>query len=183
MKKKIQYFKIAILIFTILFLTFCSKDDENDFKPGEGIEFYSAQYRFPYSYGINYDSIILDTINLQLNAFIYYNDIIRYDTLNHIIDLSFPYDSISFCNVGVYGQLFVVTLDSDPVYCGFLWSGYSSVPCHWVAMYEPIEELHDLQKNQIKISLGYPNGEHFHGNDPRNNKEIFRRLLKDGKVK
>jgi hypothetical protein len=74
--------------------------------------------------------------------------------------------------------MFAITIDKNPVYCGFKWPVISSVPCNWVYIEEPYSELDNLKDNELILSFS---SESF--SDPRNDKRIVDRLLQDGKIK
>lgn len=74
--------------------------------------------------------------------------------------------------------MFVITVDKIPVYCGFKWPVISSVPCNWVYIVEPYEDLDHLADNEIV--LGFATGQY---KDPRLDRRIVGRLKADGKIK
>jgi hypothetical protein len=100
------------------------------------------------------------------------------------LNLTYSRDSFKsrIGQIGVYGKPFLVTLDSSKLYGGWFWTPISSIPCHRVVI-EPDCLFDSLDTNEIRIKLGYPDENHFKGEDPRNNKEIFDRPIEDGKAK
>ena len=140
---------------------------------------------------LTYQDINLEDAELIGEPIISYNQIISYDTTLHVMTLSFSQDSLKKRisssgvydkTVGIYGQPFIITLDSQKIYGGWFWTPVSSIPCHSVVIV--IDDLYDTSKpNQIRIKLGYPDENHYKGIDPRNNKKIVERLIKDNKVK
>jgi hypothetical protein len=100
-----------------------------------------------------------------------------YDTVQHKLTLDISHDSLKIGVANVYGRMFVVTIDSEPVYCGFKWPVISSVPCSWVYIAEPYYELDSLNDKEIVISFS---GQQQ--NDPRLDDRIVSRLKKDKKI-
>jgi len=133
---------------------------------------------------LTYQNFDIETAPLIDGPVIFYDDIISYDTTTHIIQLTIERDSLKkrIGQIGVYGKPFLITLDAAKMYGGWFWTPISSVPCHWVVI-EPDCLFDTLATNEIRIKCGYPTEEHFKGVDPRNNKTIFARLVKDGKAK
>jgi hypothetical protein len=144
---------------------------------GSGFEIYLTQ--IPYSHNLekDYSKIDFDTIALMEKPILLYDDLISYDTVNHKLKINIPNDSLKIGDAGVYGRMFVVTMDGDPVYCGFKWPVISSVPCNWVFIEEPYYDLDHLEDNEIIISFSsrqYP--------DPRLDPRIVERLGQDRKI-
>jgi hypothetical protein len=180
---------VYLSCFLVLICLSCNKDSNktltstssNDAKTNindekKGFEIYLSQTAKSYNETVNYSSLRLDTIRLENQPIISYDDIISVDTINYIINLKFSHDSISFKNVGVHGRLFIATLDSQPVFCGFLWVNISSIPCSWITMMEPYKPLDSLQENQIKIRPGVSSPNLIL------NRKMIDRLLQDGKI-
>ena len=138
-------------------------------------EIYVTKNRISYNFQTDYSTINLDTIELNDTPFLTSNEIESYDTVNHIINLKIPVDSLDFSDTPVYGQMFVVLVNKESVYCGFFWSAISSVPCQWIYMEDPNGPI-GLNDFQIKLSAGYPNQSFFLGNDPRNAPKVFEAL-------
>lgn len=179
----------SIIFFFFLFIG-CDRIHDilsnSDNKPnnvkGEGLFIYPAKVE--YTADLSYQNFNIDGVNIINDPIIIYNDIISYDTTSHILNLTYSRDSLKrkIGEIGVSGKPFLVTLDSSIIYGGWFWTPSSSIPCHWVVI-EPDCVFDSLKTNEIRIKLGYPNENHFIGEDPRNNREIFNRLIEDGKVK
>jgi hypothetical protein len=120
----------------------------------------------------------LDTIKLAETPILRYNDLIFYDTTNYKVTLGISHDSLRIGDAGVYGRMFVVTVDRIPTFCGFKWPVISSVPCNWVYIEEPFEALDNLQDNEVVLS--FSSGIY---SDPRMDIRILKRLKHDGKLK
>lgn len=178
-----------IIIFFFLFIGCDQVHDilsNSDNKPnnvkGEGLFIYQAKVE--YTADLSSQNFNIDGVNIINEPIIIYNDIISYDTTSHILNLTYSRDSLKrkIGEIGVSGKPFLVTLDSSIIYGGWFWTPLSSIPCHWVVI-EPDCLFDSPKTNEIRIRLGYPNENHFIGEDPRNNREIFDRLIEDGKVK
>ena len=133
---------------------------------------------------LTYQNFDIEEADLIGEPLVSYNQIISYDTSSHIITLSYSQDSLKnkIGQIGVYGKPFIVTLDSQKIYGGWFWTPISSIPCHSVVI-EPDDVFDTLKTNEIRIKLGYPDENQFKGIDPRNNRVIIDRLIKDKKVK
>ncbi len=155
-----------------------SSNQKSNFT-NEGLCIYAT--KFDINSDLTYQDINLKDAELIGEPIISCNQIISYDTNNHEITLSYSSDSLKKRIVqspaydkvvGVYGLPFIVTLDSEKIYGGWFWTPVSSIPCHSVViMLDNIFD--DLQTNEIKIQLGYPNKEQFKGINTRNNKKII----------
>jgi len=171
--------KLTIITLICLIVISCDKhNDDNKFDIGKGFELYLTVT--PYSHNLykDYSNINFDTILLANKPFLRYNDLIKYDTITNKLTLGISHDSLKIGNAGVYGRMFVVTIDKEPIYCGFKWPLFSSVPCNWVFIEEPYKSLDNLNDNEIVISF---NSSVY--KDPRMDKRIIGRLKTDGKIK
>ena len=167
---------IAILI--SLLATACENSDDKSFAIGEGFEIYLTVTPYSHNLYMDYNAVDFDTILLSDTPILRYNDLKNYDTITHKLTLGISHDSLRIGDAGVYGRMFVVTIDKIPIFCGFKWPVISSIPCNWVYIEEPYEDLDDLRDNELVISFSseiYP--------DPRTDNRIVNRLLHDGKIK
>ncbi|TLX75977.1 hypothetical protein E9993_07100 [Labilibacter sediminis] len=167
--------KTAHTIVTVLiFLTSCKKEVESYIH--SGLEIYSTKIPY-YSWNFDYNSVNLDTVQLSEVPVLHYSDLIKYDTLTHKLTLAISHDSLQIDNVMELGEVFVLTLNKEPIYCGFRWPmNYSNPPPPWVFIEEPLP-FDKLQENEIVISY-----ESTPAKDPRLDKRIIDRLKKDGKI-
>ena len=158
-----------------------NSDHKSNHEKGEGLCIYLTKVE--YTSDLSYQNFDIESVPILGNPIISYDDIISYDTTSHIVKLSFSRDSLKskLGQIGVYGTPFLVILDSSKIYGGWFWTSLSSIPCHWVVI-ETDCLFDSLKTNEIRIILGYPNEDHFRGEDPRNNKKIFDRLVEDGKA-
>ena len=169
------------LIITILFclLTIaCEKGDNKNYAIGEGFEIYLTITPYSHNLYMDYSTVDFDTISLSDTPILRYNDLKKYDTINHKLVLGISHDSLRIGDAGVYGRMFVVTIDKDPIFCGFKWPVISSVPCNWVYIEEPYYELDNLKENELVFSFS---SEIY--SDPRTDDRIIGRLLYDGKIR
>ncbi len=169
-------YKYFIFIF-LLVLTACGKNDvvsiTKNGKQGEGVCIYALDYhRLSLDYHID-----VSKISLPDKPLISYNDIEKYDTARHVLQVKKSVlDSLDF------PRAWVVTVDHKPVYGGWTFYNYMSSICSWVCVV-PDDTTDNLSPGEIKIDLGYPARKFFDGSDPRNNSLIINRLAEDNKIK
>jgi len=170
--------KITLTILIVLLLISCDKDNNDNHIPiDKGLEIYLTETLYSHNLEMNYSIVDFDTIVLSDTPILCYNDLLKYDTINHKLTLGISHDSLNIGDAGVYGRMFVVTIDKTPIYCGFKWPVISSIPCNWIYIMEPYEELDNLNDNEIVISFV---SEIYI--DPRLDKRIIDRLKIDGKI-
>ncbi|MDF1548838.1 MAG: hypothetical protein P1P88_13525 [Bacteroidales bacterium] len=172
-------FKLSLIVLFCLNLLSCEKNKVEPIYPiGEGFELYLTVAPYSSMPVFDYNTIDFDTIALFDSPLLRYNDLNKYDTISHKLTLNISHDSLNFGFSGVYGRMFVATIDKEPIYCGFFWPLNSSVPSNWVFIEEPYEELDHLNDNELVISFV---SEIY--SDPRLDKRITDRLKIDGKIK
>ena len=170
--------KLNNLFVLVILITGCSKNmQQTDWKIGEGMEFYITESPVSHSYSVDYSKLDLDLISLEDTPVIRYNDIKKYFKKDHTLELNITNDKILFGQTGINGKMFVVTLDKNPVYCGFYWPVYSSAICNYVFLQFPL--LTDGMQTSDKINLilantGVP--------DPRAHSGLMDRLKADDKL-
>jgi hypothetical protein len=162
---------------SILILS-CEKSDEKNFAIGEGFEIYLSVIPFSHNLYLDYNTVDFDTIQLSDTPILRYNDLKYYDTINHKLALRISHDSLRIGEAGVYGRMFVVTIDRIPIFCGFKWPVLSSVPCNWVYINEPYKDLYNLQGNELVLSFSSAIY-----SDPRTDIRIINRLKQDGMLR
>ncbi len=164
-------------LFLYLMLSGCNTENAKpDYKIGEGVEIYLAKNTNPFDYKIDYAEINLDTIQLQEVPIIRYNHIEKYVLTNHVAKLNVPAESINKFKPHVYGHMFVVTVNKQRVYCGFIFPSNSSAVPQWVMISEPME----AEKKENKLAIHFI---HQQQNlDPRSDNRIINRLRADGKL-
>lgn len=155
----------------------CDKIHCDNCAVGEGFEIYLTVIPYADNHALDYGKVDFDTILLEAKPILRYNDLLKYNTLTHKLTLGISHDALHIGDAGVYGRMFVVTVDSKPIYCGFKWPVFSSVPCNWVFIEEPYAGLHNLKDNEIVISFVSTQYD-----DPRSDKRIVDRLRADGKI-
>ena len=177
------YKSILLLLLSYLFIsTGCNTPDSPSQPPMyDGINFFLAENIAPSS-NLNYQYFSIDTVTLSAVPIIKYENIVAYDTVKHIINLSFNNDSLlqALGTVSVYGKAFVVVSGTVREYGGFFWTPISSVPCHIINLLLSWQPSDSLSANQIRISNGYG---YKPENDLRRNRDIIKRLVLDGKAR
>jgi hypothetical protein len=171
--------RIRILIITLVCtnLLSCETDPERSVDIGSGMEIYLTETPYTNQLDIDYSTMDFDTIVLAEIPMVRYNDIQHYDTVSHKVTLGISHDRLNIGDASVYGRMFVVTVDRQPIYCGFKWPVISSVSCNWVSIQEPMVELDHLKENEIVIS--FADGGQA---DPRMDTRLIDRLKADGKI-
>lgn len=168
----------TLFVLSCLLIISCVNDDEDPIpEKGTGFEIYLTEEPYMNNLLFDYSHVNFDTILLADEPMLYYSDLLMYDTVQHKLTLDISHDSLKIGVANVYGRMFVVTIDSEPVYCGFKWPVISSVPCSWVYIAEPYYELDSLNDKEIVISFS---GQQQ--NDPRLDDRIVSRLKKDKKI-
>lgn len=171
--------KITIIAAFCIFFVACEKvNTDSEFPIGKGFEIYLTEYPYIDNLDMDYSKIDFDTISLSDSPILQYNDLLNYDTITHKLTLAITHDALNIGDAGVYGRMFVVTIDKVPVYCGFKWIVISSIPCNWVYIEEPYQELDNLGNKEIVIRFNS-----WQYNDPRLDNRIIDRLKKDGKIR
>jgi hypothetical protein len=167
---------IYFLLSSLLISGCDSSQPKPDVPIGQGVEIYLAQQVNPFKWDTDYSQVNLDTIQLQPQPFLSYNQIKAYNPETHTATLTIALEKLSGYQPNVYGHMFVVTVDSKRKYCGFIQPLYSSAFLHWIVINEPLEA--EGKDKNLKI--------HFNAQaanqDPRNKPEIIARLRKDGKL-
>ncbi len=170
---------MTFAVLASLLIVSCEKSpNDGKVEVGKGFEIYLTTTPYSNNLDMDYSLVNIDTIALEDTPILRYNDLVSYDTTNHKITLRISHDSLKIGDAGVYGRMFVVTIDKNPIYVGFKWPVISSVSCSWVYIEEPYAELDNLNDNEIVISCS--------SNvlaDPRLDKRIVDRLKTDGKIK
>jgi hypothetical protein len=170
--------KIYVYVIFIILSAGCSKNvQQTDWKIGEGIEFYLTEIPVSHSYLVDYSKLDLDLIPLEGTPLIRYNDIKNYFKKDHTVELNITNDKISLGQTGINGKMFIVTLDKNPVYCGFYWPVYSSAACNYVFLQFPLPADGMQPSNKINLTLtntGVP--------DLKAHSGLMDRLKSDGKI-
>jgi hypothetical protein len=181
--KTLKFAPAIMIVLSLITLTQLSCTEETNIESIKSGDFgiFLTKNQIGYDSSIDYSQIKLDTIEFEETPFLTLEDIESYDTVNHVINLSKSKNDLTFPSPYVFGQMFVVVVDNEPLYCGFFWSIMSSIPCNWIYIEDP-NELNGISENQIQINAGYPDSSHFHGNDPRKNPIIYNLLSELGKL-
>ncbi|MEN8229181.1 MAG: hypothetical protein ABFS38_13565 [Bacteroidota bacterium] len=173
---------IPVLIGLLLISCDCNDDD---IQPNAGFEIFRVDTPYFHDIQKDYSTLDLDTIALEETPLLRYDDILKYDTGSHKLTLGISHDSLKIMELSFdekYSSMFMVTLDNDPIYCGWFWNGGFSRPVNWVYIDEPHYEIDSLEDNEIDIKFHYQSDYWQKDPDPRLNPRIFERLAKDGKI-
>ncbi|MEI6308646.1 MAG: hypothetical protein WCP58_03260 [bacterium] len=123
----------------------------------------------------------LSHLELEVEPILSNEDIVTYTQATHEIVLTASAaERIQSLRPPTSGLAFAVCVDSQPVYAGAFWPGYSSQSYDGVAI-DPI--LVSKERPVIQIQLGYPGSDFFQGEDPRSDPRVLKALQEDGKLK
>ncbi len=111
-------------------------------------------------------------------------DIVAYSPRTHAIRLTPEgYARVAQLRVPTSGVPFQVRVGSETIYAGAFWPLYSSQSYDGVVIKVPLmSNSANGSDHTMRITLGYPGGEFFHGPDPRSDPRIFRALEQAGKL-
>lgn len=108
------------------------------------------------------------------------DDIVSYAWDTHEIRLTdAAFARVMALQVPMSGLPFVARVDGERVYAGAFWTPLSSMSHDGVT----ILLLPGSQGPVIRIELGYPGANFFHGNDPRANPQVRKALERAGKLR
>lgn len=173
-----------IFLVCAIFLFACEKNFEIGMLGGRGVEFYVSQNSLSLNEAITaYNTIQLDTITVNNEPFISYNDILLYDSATYTFTVSFSKYGEAYRDMFKNSQNFVVALNKEPIMYGFFWSLLRSEICPCIYLIEPNEQFDADNANELKLHFGYPTSQYAMGDDPRNNPNLIARLKEDGKLK
>ncbi len=143
---------------------------------GEGFAIYLLQGNVPPA-----QLPALSHLELAEEPLITQGDVVSYEAATHRITLEpAAYARVTALKVPTSGLSFAVCVNRSPVYAGAFWADYSSQSYDGVVIMQPRANAGD---NTIAISLGYPSGSFFRGDDPRGDARIMNGLRAAGKLK
>ena len=173
------------LIALIGFLIISCECSDDDIQLGAGFEIFRVDTPYFHDIQKDYSTLNLDTLALEEVPLLRYDDIIVYDTGSHKLTLKISHDSLKIEELSFdepYSSMFMVTIDSDPIYCGWFWYGGFSRPVNWVYIDEPHYKYDSLENNEIDINFHYLCDYWQKNPDPRLDPRIVERLARDGKI-
>lgn len=125
----------------------------------------------------------LSHVDIADEPIISIDDIVSYDWETHEIELTpTAFDRINVTPKDVFGNVFMVCVDKQPVYWGAFWSMLSSISFNGVTIIRPYASQ-AKGGYFIYITLGYPAPDFFTGEDPRSDPLIMESLEQAGKLK
>ncbi|MGD9201093.1 MAG: hypothetical protein PVI26_05995 [Chitinispirillia bacterium] len=148
---------------------------------GEGLCIFPTNIQ--YNSILFYQNYNIDTARIIDGPIISYSEIISYDTTTHFLDLALTQASLRsrLGSIPVNGKSFLVTLDSEKMYVGWFWVMYSSFSSPDVTIHL---DLFNPSSTSRKIQIRFePTVHNPSAKDPRKNRKIFNRLIKDGKAR
>lgn len=160
--------------FLILSSTGCKKENDSS---NSKVEFYLIESfnKVGSSYQIDEKSVVT-----QKTPLVYYSDILSYDSVEYIFELSEQaIEKIKNLEHSVHGLAFAIKSNNTLVYTGYFWPGYSSAGCDWVV----IDPLMLGVGNKVHVQLGYPGL--IQGTtipDKRNDERIIQLFKQDNKL-
>jgi hypothetical protein len=145
---------ISSIIISLLFLGSCSKENDENFIDNEFGIYLSEDT-------IIYGNINISTMEIKKEPFIKYDDIVWYDSSEHIMKLSISVDSIFNYGNSMDFRGFVACLDTITLFCGIFYSPIHSNPNPNIVITLPCDNL--SVSNRLKIYEGYPNSDYYKG--------------------
>jgi hypothetical protein len=130
--------------------------------------------------GVTFNNILLESNSTYkiLESIVSYDDIIGYDTTNHIFHLSKKAgDKIREEKYPSTPTPFAILVDGEIIYIANFIPGYSSISCWECISVEPYS-----YDNKFRIQTGYPAAYYFTGEDPRNHSKILTKFSEDNKL-
>ncbi len=122
----------------------------------------------------------LSHLELADEPLITHGDIVSYEEATHRMTLvPAAYARVTALKVPTSGLSFAVCVNRSPVYAGAFWADYSSQFYDGVVIMQPLADAGD---GTIAISLGYPSGSFFRGDDPRGDARVLNSLRAAGKL-
>ncbi|MBN1161583.1 MAG: hypothetical protein JXA17_06540 [Dehalococcoidales bacterium] len=166
----------ALVAFCLLTpLVFCSCGSQQESPISEGFAIYLTKDDIPVS-----QMEMLSHVVIADEPVVSIDDIISYTARNHEIKLTpDAYERVMGLKVPTSGKSFVVCVDKSPVYWGAFWTPVSSQSFDGVTIWVP---SFNIQKNTIKLELGYPSPGFFTSEDPRASPDIMQSLEQAGKL-
>jgi len=148
-----------LTIFVIGLLLISCDCNNNEVQLGAGFEIYKVDTTYIHRSHYDYSLLDLDTFALEEAPILRYEDLLKYDMGLHKMTLGISHDSLTIkwsSNPYInFGSMFMVTLDEEPIYCGWFTSGHWSNPCNWVHIKAPYYEFDSLEDNEVVISFRY----------------------------
>lgn len=130
--------------------------------------------------GVTFNFILLESNSTYtiLENIVNYDDIIGYDTANHIFQLTDEAgERIREEKYPTTPTPFAILVDGEIIYIANFIPGYSSLSCWECISVEPYS-----YDNKFRIQIGYPAAYYFTGEDPRNHTKILTKFTKDNKL-
>ena len=122
-----------------------------------------------------------DEVQPVNEPFIRYDEIVSYDTANHIFWLNKPVSEFFSYGTGYDGKGFVAMLNTTKIYCGVFWSPIHSAINPNIIITMPLIE--NANENCLQIQDGYPGDSFYTGHDDINDSRIIAVLIRDHKLR
>jgi hypothetical protein len=127
------------------------------------------------------EPLLLDQVNAK-ELFIAYENIVSYDMENHVLELSYPLDSLFHYPNSIDGKGFVAVLDhKEKIYCGIFWSLLHSSTNPNICITEVLDDKNGI--NKLEIQENYHDSSYTSGYTQINDNRIIELFKKDGKLK
>ena len=167
-------FVLLSLIFLACLISSCEK--KNTVQDGE-LNIYLLSDQDPKEELWEIDE---NKITLEENPFIFYEDIISYNAMDH----TFMITESASVRIGSRGNslhrsTFAMVANKEIIYTGYFWAAFSSAICPWLT----IDPIHAQYAGELHVQLGYPGLlEGMSIPDRRNDERILRILRHDRKL-
>ena len=145
---------IITIISFFLLLVSCSKETDEDFI-GKKFGIYLSKDN------IIHGDIDISTMEIEDEPFVVYDDIVWYDSSEHIMRLSISVDSIFNYGNSMDYRGFIACLDTVKLFCGIFYSPIHSMPNPNIVITLPCDNI--PVSNRLKFYEGYPNSDYYNG--------------------
>ena len=166
--KTLFFIGISLIIFQS-----CSKSDNQDTLYSD-FSIYLTKDSIVKS-GLDINKVVIDRLLIK------YDDIVSYDSLQHILELNYKTDTLIYNN-RLDGRGFVAVLNNDiKIYCGVIWSPIHSNTNPNVTITLPMDNI--ANDSRLEILENYHDNSINRGYAKINDKRIIDLFKKDKKLK
>jgi hypothetical protein len=125
-------------------------------------------------------SINEDSIELEDEVFIRYDQLLSYDPDKHLFELSEEVlDHIENIVDDLHTRAFAAMIDDEIIFTCYFWAAYSSSICSWYTTDPIMAESY----GGLKVTMGYPAGMYSSDQDRRTDDRLLCVFDRDGKLK
>lgn len=145
---------IYSIILILLFIGGCSRE-MNENLIGNEFGIYISKDT------IIHGNIDISSMEIEKEPFITYDDIVWYDSSEHVMKLSISVDSIFNYGNSMDYRGFIACLDTVKLFYGIFYSPIHSMPNSNIVITLPCDNIQ--VSNRLQIIEGYPNSDYYRG--------------------